>query len=113
MELFYENWLSDGSLLRELACPAICLVEGDPIQAYVLARVTDDLVDVVRLGVLPESQGRGTGRSLLRALLILADRPLMLTVKKNNTRALRLYQNYNFEIIGELQDAWLMVRGRV
>jgi ribosomal protein S18 acetylase RimI-like enzyme len=108
--LFEENWLSDVSLLRELAAPGMSLIEGSPAIGYILSRWTDYLIDITRLGVLPEAQGRGVGCRLLDAVLLAADRPVMLTVRKNNARALRLYRSRSFRIVGQLRDAWTMLR---
>lgn len=89
------------------------LIEGDPTIGYLLSRWTDVVVDITRLGVVPEAQGNGVGRRLLDAVLLAADRPVMLTVKKDNRRALRLYRSRAFVIVGEIKSSWLMLRGRL
>ena len=109
--LFEENWLSDVSVQRELNAPSMNLIEGDPAIGYVLSRWTPSVIDITRLGVLPEAQGNGVGRRLLDAVVLAADRPVMLTVKKKNHRALRLYRSRAFKVVGQIQDAWVMIRG--
>ncbi len=111
--LFEENNLSDVSLLRELAAPGMNLIEGDPAIGYLLSRWTDAVVDITRIGVVPEAQGNGVGSRLLDAVVLAADRPVMLSVRKKNKRARRLYQSRAFEIIGQIQDSWVMLRGRL
>lgn len=106
--LFEDNWLSDSSLLREIAAPGRNIVVGEPVQGYILSRQTADVIDVTRLGIAPEAQGRGLGRLLLEAILLAADRPVMLNVRKTNARALRLYHRCGFRVVAQIQDSWVM-----
>lgn len=108
--LFEENWLSDVSLQRELDAPGMNLIEGDPAIGYILSRWTNTIIDITRLGVLPEAQRNGVGRRLLDAVILAADRPIMLTVKKNNAPALRLYRSRSFKIVGQISGSWVMIR---
>ena len=77
---------------------------------YILFRRDGDLLDVLRLGVHPDHAHQGLGRSLLERALSVTDRAV-LTVKKDNIRALRLYTHAGFEIVGHLQSAhaWVML----
>lgn len=116
--LFPDVCLNEYSLKLEIdAGQGWALRRGSQIVAYLFGRLGGSVYDILRLGVLPEHQGLGYGTSLLeRALAEFED--LMLTVRKSNTRAIHLYQRYNFRVVGELspdallggQGAWVMRR---
>ncbi len=108
--LFPENSLSLAQLERELTFSE-AYVLGDPIHAYVLVGWDGDILDVLRLGVAPEVQGRGVGKELLRFVLAL-NPTVVLTVKKDNHRALRLYRKHGFEVVGHFKaaGAWALSR---
>ena len=108
-ELF-DNSLSPKMLERELEVGKGYVV-GTPICGYALVRedTEADILDLTRLGVTKEWQGRGLGKQLLRHVLALG-RTTFLTVRKNNLPALRLYNQEGFEIVGHLlaASAWVM-----
>lgn len=108
--LFPGNSLSVLQMERELGRSA-CLVIGRPVKAYALIGWDGELLDLLRLGVHPDHQGRGLGKRLLRAVLAVK-RPMVLTVKKDNHRALRLYEEYGFEVVGHFSEAraWVLFR---
>jgi ribosomal-protein-alanine N-acetyltransferase len=106
--LFPENAMSARTLRGELA-GGWGLVEGAPACGYVLVRDDGALVDVTRLGVHPAAQGQGIGARLLDAVLA-EGRPAMLTVRKDNARALALYRRRGFAIVGSAGASWLMRR---
>jgi ribosomal protein S18 acetylase RimI-like enzyme len=110
--LLFENAMAPSMLDRELSYGP-CFVIGSPVVAYALVREQPEVVDLLRLGVLPSAQGQGHGRKLLEHVIGL-DKDTMLTVLKENTRALRLYKNAGFSIVGELRVdgalAWVMLR---
>ncbi|GAA4540518.1 ribosomal protein S18-alanine N-acetyltransferase [Amycolatopsis samaneae] len=73
------------------------------------------------IGVVPEAQGQGYGKALLRALLERADEldaPVFLEVRTDNESAIALYERHGFERIGVRKryyrpsgaDAYTMVR---
>jgi ribosomal protein S18 acetylase RimI-like enzyme len=107
-ELFPDNSLSCVMLERELAVSQV-FVEGDPLHAYAIVGHDGELLDLLRLGVDTTQQGRGAGTRLLLHTLSLAQ-PMMLTVRKNNARALRLYRKHGFEVIGHFSEkaSWVM-----
>ncbi len=102
--------MNEGTLSRELRLPGLGLVMGDPIHGYVMARTTRTMVDITRLGVVPELQGRGLGKRLLGAVLEQVAVPVMLTVSRRNHRALALYHTAGFQIVGQIEHSWAMVR---
>ena len=68
--------------------------------AILTSFVTRDTAHVTQICVVPEAQGTGLGRELLRrSLLALAEggaRKVTLTVTSTNERAIRLYQAAGF-----------------
>lgn len=86
-------------------------VDGLDATGYVLARRDGDLVDILRLGVLPHARGQGLGRRLLETVLVEAPRA-MLTVKKWNVPAMKLYRSAGFKVVGDLAShmSWVMLR---
>jgi ribosomal protein S18 acetylase RimI-like enzyme len=89
-------------------------VWGDPVEAYILTRFDEGLVDVLRLGVRTSAQGKGVGRKLLEVALEGAE-DVILTVQKTNERAIRLYEKAGFKIVGHLggAGAWVMRRRQI
>lgn len=108
--LFPENSLSLAQLERELRFSE-AYVLGNPIHAYALVGWDGHILDLLRLGVHPDAQGRGIGRELLRFVLALSE-TVVLTVKKDNHRALSLYKKHGFEVVGHFKDAsaWALSR---
>ena len=56
--------------------------------------------------ILPQWQGRGLGRAIIRSLLArgaATERPVVLSVLKVNSRARRLYEREGFLVVGETQ----------
>lgn len=101
-EVFPGNSLNEHSVGRELEASRCWIAED---QGYVLARWGPELVDILRLGVMPKYQGRGLGRLLLRFVLHAAELPVVLTVRRNNETAMKLYRSEGFLPIGYLPDA--------
>ena len=83
-------------------------VEG-PVAGYILIRMDGDLIDITRLGVHPEDIGKGIGSRLLQRALREGE-TVILTVQKNNLRAMQLYVRHGFEIVAHLHaaQAWVM-----
>lgn len=110
MLLFPENSLSIAQFERELAIGEVYVL-GEPVHAYALVGWSGEILDLLRLGVHPEVQGRGVGGTLLRFVLSLND-TVILTVKKNNHHALRLYKKHGFEVVGHFSEAeaWELCR---
>jgi ribosomal protein S18 acetylase RimI-like enzyme len=109
--LFPENNFNEKTLANEIAHGASWVVdEAGQLLAYMLCRVDqNDLVDIIRLGVLPKCQGRGLGTRLLQqALSISGD--AMLSVRQSNKDAVRLYEKHGFVVTGLMpqHDCWVM-----
>jgi ribosomal protein S18 acetylase RimI-like enzyme len=109
-ELFPDNCFNERTLLYELQSSRGWVVEKEgKLLGYVLARVENDLVDILRLGVVPGHHRQGIATRLLTKALSLAPKA-MLTVKKDNVAALSLYFEFGFRITAHLKDeqAWMM-----
>lgn len=106
----FNNALNERTLRIEIELGA-CWVMGDPVHGYVFTRTENNITDVTRLAVLPEFQKRGVGTQLLLTALQTPG-PHMLTVRKDNSTALKLYKKYGFVIVADLPDipAWIMMR---
>ena len=106
--LFPENSMGEKTLATELSL-GMGWVDDDPISGYLLARHGGGVLDITRLGVSPRARRRGVGTKLLESALELGH-PTILTVRKDNEAAIRLYWKHGFRIVGHLPlaDAWMM-----
>jgi ribosomal protein S18 acetylase RimI-like enzyme len=108
--LFPENAMTPLMLERELGVSWMFLV-GRPAVAYAIVGRDDELLDLLRLGVAPAFHHHGCGAALLKYVLSL-QQPVMLTVRKNNAPALRLYRKHGFEVVGHVsagaEASWVM-----
>jgi ribosomal protein S18 acetylase RimI-like enzyme len=107
--LFPDNCLNEFSVRKELLAGR-CWVIGDPIMAYALVRVDSRLSDLLRLGVVPEHQGQGHGKSLLRHVISECPGDLMLQVQQDNERAWSLYRKHGFHVSTITEGVWFMRR---
>lgn len=108
MELFPGECFNEYTIRRELEV-GIGWVEDEPFSGYVLVRLDGELADITRLGVSEEFQGKGVGSRLLEKALTTAPK-IMLSVRKYNLRALKLYLTRGFKITAEIGDSWVMLR---
>lgn len=106
--LLFDNAFNATSLLNELDTGARCWVMGsERIEGYILFRVVRGLCDILRVGTHPSYQRRGTATKLMRVAMGEAPRS-MLTVRKTNQGAIRLYRKLGFEVVGDLESSWVM-----
>jgi ribosomal-protein-alanine N-acetyltransferase len=74
------------------------------VQGFAGFWVVFDELHLNNLAVRPESRGRGYGRALLKYALSegvrLGARQAMLEVRRSNTAARRLYEQFGFELMG-------------
>lgn len=109
-KLFPDNGFNAHTLKGELTIGRCWVIERrNKIVGYLLARIDGDLIDIMRVGVLPEFQGKGIGTKLVRVAMTQAPKS-MLCVRKENKRALKLYRRLGFSIIGETTElpSWVM-----
>lgn len=80
-----------------------CVLAGDDgtVAGYAGLARTDDQSDVQTIGVRPGQQGQGFGRTLLDDLIAAAaGRRILLDVRTDNVRAIKLYESSGFTTIG-------------
>lgn len=117
LEQVFPNSLTEPMIIRELKVGR-GFVFIDPHQrvwGYALLRHEGDLLDLTRLAVDPSAEKQGVGGRLLDYVCTVATLEglaCVLTVKKDNRRALRLYQRAGFRIVGHYEEerAWAMRR---
>lgn len=106
----FEDGLNALSLRGEVERGRAWIEEVDGEAAgYLLARIDDDLIDIIRLGVRLTYRGRGVASRLLHCALVQVPRAV-LTVKKDNESAIALYSKFDFRIVGETSGRWVMLR---
>jgi ribosomal protein S18 acetylase RimI-like enzyme len=112
MTLFPDNCFNWKTIENEIRCgKGLVIYSGEQLIAYLLARTSGGITDILRLGVRPTEQGRGYGTRLIQELIQLSQPgdQIMLCVRKNNDRALRLYIRHGFTIVGQLEESWVML----
>lgn len=84
--------------------PAWVMVQRERIIGYGVLSIAADEAHILNICTAPETQGRGHGRRLLRALLQIARgrgvRRMFLEVRPSNPRAIALYHDEGFNEIG-------------
>ncbi len=77
---------------------------GDEPAGYVIASVHQDLGEIVRMGVLPEHQGKGVGSALMQAALEFCEVngaiSVILNTQSHNHPAQKLYESFGFRRYG-------------
>lgn len=108
-KLFPNNCFNETTLRREIELGEGWVAwDNDLLVAYLLARKTGDLLDILRLGVCGSKQRHGIGTELLKRTF--DNNKVMLCVRKTNKQAMKLYRRHDFEIVGVLNASWVMVR---
>ncbi len=87
------------------ACyPSWLLVQDDIVIGYGIISVAAGEAHILNICIDPEAQGRGHGRRLLRALILIARNQraarIFLEVRPSNPRAIALYFDEGFNEIG-------------
>ena len=102
---FKDPWDED-MLATEIATPHstyMLMFEDDRFVGYYSYMHILDEVHILNVAVLPDSQGRGLGRQMMRHLVehVPEDtRAITLEVRVGNTRARRLYESMGFVCVG-------------
>ena len=106
--LLFENAFNATTFTHELSTGAQCWVTGsERIEGYILFREENGLIDILRVAVHPTYQSRGVGTSLMKIAMKQSER-CMLSVRKDNDGAIRLYRRLGFSILGDLGSSWVM-----
>lgn len=115
MQLFPDNCMNETTVRNEIeAGSSHVIYDGPQLVGYTIVRQDRDIADLLRIGVRDDQQSRGYGSRLLKLTFATnLPRPLMLTVRKSNTRAIQLYRWAGFEVIGQLEaygeKSWVML----
>lgn len=114
MTLFPSNCMNEKTLKNELELGECWLVhdhQNEELWGYCLVRRDGELLDILRLGVIASRRNTGIATLLLEQVLK-HNNPTILTVKKENKNALRLYLRHGFRIVGYLSSdmGWIMRR---
>lgn len=87
----------------------VCLRQNTgALTGYCILMPVVDEMHLLTICVVPEAQGRGTGRMLLREAVRIARAgrfgSLLLEVRASNHRAIRLYERFGFTLIGRRRN---------
>lgn len=114
LQLFPDNCMNEHTIAKEIqAGIGLVIYVEEELVAYALVRCDLDagILDIIRLGVVPEYQGQGLGSRLLTEVISSSTLTTVLTVRKSNARALHVYKKHGFLITGEInKDNWVMTR---
>jgi len=104
-----------GDCLR-VGYPAWVYHEDETLTAYCVTTINVDECHILNLCVSPDAQGRGIGRSILRAVIEFARSydltRALLEVRPSNGVAVHLYRSEGFEEIGRRKDYYPAPAGR-
>lgn len=107
-DLFPDNCFNSKTLEKEiLAGLGTVHYDSNVLVGYWFGRNGNGLTDILRLGVRESHQGQGLGK----ALLCHATGPTgkyMLTVRKDNEAAIKLYLKHEFRIIADTGESWIL-----
>lgn len=113
MKLFPDNCFNERTLQQEISIGAgyVAYLDGE-LLGYLLIRwdFANELMDIIRIGVAELHQGQGIGKKLLQHALQKNPSDAMLMAKKTNTRALKMYRRFGFEIVAQTQQSWVLVK---
>ena len=97
-ELFPEICWNENTLRREirLGWGLVVTDSKERVIGFLLTRLDGQMTDITRVGVTKKQQGKGHGRALLRKAIEELDGPMMLTVRRDNEAAKKLYTSEGF-----------------
>lgn len=98
-ELFQEICWNENTVRREISL-GWGLVDTDSkgkVIGFLLARLDGQMTDITRVGIAKAHQRKGLGRFLVRAAIgVVGGGPMMLTVRKDNEGAKKIYLKEGF-----------------
>jgi len=118
----YRKFLTE--MPEYFGCKVTVLRDREPrmLCGFLLARSVCEHLEILKVGVLPELQGRGIGTQLMEAAYAEGIRRgcqlCLLEVRKSNDHAVRFYLGHRFRFAGSrrdyytapVEDAWVMER---
>ncbi|RUR31543.1 GNAT family N-acetyltransferase [Vreelandella andesensis] len=100
---------------RQQDAPIGDIFDGNRLLGYAIVVRLPFESELQAIGVLPHKQGQGVGGKLLGEVVAWArqwqSERLLLEVRANNQRAIRLYQHYGFNEDGRRRDYYPAARG--
>jgi ribosomal protein S18 acetylase RimI-like enzyme len=109
-KIFPDNCFNEKTIADTLKAGGGLIAENlDTPFGYAVYKLDDNMVDVLRLGVLPQARRLGVGEALLQECMKLNDYT-MLTVSQENQPAISLYRKLGFQIAGWIPShgSWVM-----
>lgn len=98
-ELFPEICWNENTVRREIHLGwGLVATDGKgKVLGFLLARLDGQMTDVTRVGVTKKHQGKGLGSALVHAAIeVVEGGPMMLTVRRDNEVAKKLYMKEGF-----------------
>lgn len=113
-ELFTDVCWNANTILKEikLGWGLVATTEKGKVIGFLMTRLDGDLADVIRVGVSKKHQHKGYGRLMLKQAIEMLSSPMMLTVRKDNQAARKLYMGEGFEPIASMDDAIILMRAQ-
>ena len=113
-ELFPHICWNENSARREikLGWGLVTTNAKNKVIGFLMIRLDGKMADVIRVGVSPKYQSKGHGRAMLRqAIEEFSGGPMMLTVRRANEAAKKLYLSEGFVPTSAVDDiALILVR---
>lgn len=109
---------SRGNFADSIKAGYSCWVarEGGALVGYMVLMPSLDETHLLNISVAAERQGRGYGARLLRFAMEVSRHggavTMLLEVRPSNAKALALYENYGFQVIGRRKGYYPAVEGR-
>jgi ribosomal-protein-alanine N-acetyltransferase len=90
--------------------------KNDPI-GFAMFQCVADEAEIITLGIAPNHQKKGRGQILLNQILsklhLLKVKKLFLEVREDNTKAIKLYQVFNFQKTGTRSKYYRTQNGKL
>jgi ribosomal protein S18 acetylase RimI-like enzyme len=112
-ELFPNICWNENTIRKEikLGWGLVVTTEKGKVVGFLMVRLDGGLADIIRVGISKKHQHKGHGRALLRQALEDLSSTMMLTVRKDNEAAKKLYLSEGFAPIAAVgDDALILVR---
>jgi len=112
-QLFPDICWNENSVRREikLGWGLVSTNEKGKVIGFLLVRLDGALADIIRVGIAQKHQHKGHGRELLKKAIEELSSPMMLTVRKDNVAAKKLYLSEGFTPIASVgEDAFILMR---